>query len=274
MSDFPSREPVQSYRYAVDWLDARNPKQRGSGTKTAVLGATLAWLFQNDPEQGLKVCVNELGTDTDSIATMAGAILGPGNGEAIPGPVSGLDYVLLEADRMAALASDRHVGTFPYPDLLSWTSPKTASDCAGLGDGMPHLAGLGPSEPGLAEPGGEGAGQFVWQWIDLWFGQRMLVKRRLQPRELPPFQLVRPEFDYFNQQSWEMRSVGENGSPKPPVVAVDMHDDLEVIADQIIDSDFDPEMIGRSLLRLSESSAGVERAVALTAILARAWGRR
>ena len=49
---------------------------RGSGTKTAILAAALAWMFRDNPHEAIVVGANLLGSDTDTIATMAGAILG------------------------------------------------------------------------------------------------------------------------------------------------------------------------------------------------------
>lgn len=269
-SDAPSREPAHAYRSAVDQLNAKNPKQRGSGTKTSVLGAIAAWLFQDDPVQGMQMCANELGTDTDSIATMAGAILGPSVGEEIPGPVSGLEYVMLEADRMAALARRRLVGTFPYPDLLSWSSPKTAADCVGSGDAGPHFAGLGPVKLGEEETGGSGRSQFTWQWLDLWFGQRILAKRRDHPTMLASSQQVQPSQDYVNASLWEADPASTVPAPQSPDPSVSCPPTLHELTDEVIAADFDPTLIGRALLSLSEGRSGIEDSIAFASIIAKA----
>jgi len=269
-ADATSREPAQVYRSAVDQLDAKNPKQRGSGTKTAILAAIAAWLFEGDPLQGMQVVANELGTDTDSIATMAGALVGPRAGESLPGPVADLEYVMLEADRMAVLAQRELVGTFPYPDLLEWSSPKTAADCVGLGEREPHMAGLGPAEPTHEEFGGTGKGAFTWQWLGLWFGQHILAKRRLHPKPLPSSQRVHASREYVTPSLWALDKKGEINQLPKGVDPAGSSPNLHQLTDEAIASNFDPVVIGRALLALAEKSTGIEDSVAFAAIIAKA----
>jgi ADP-ribosylglycohydrolase len=265
-----SEKPIDAYKAAVDRLGATTPQQRGSGAKTSILGSIAAWLFRSDPLQGIQACANELGTDTDSIATMAGAILGPDAGAEIPGPVSDLDYVLFEADRMATLADSHSVGTFPYPDLLGWTMPKAAADCVGFGQDGPHLAGLGPAHPGKEESGGSGKSQFTWQWLDLWFGQRILAKRRPHPKSLPSSQQVQPSREYINVSLWEAPEIRDKSSVGSEGPSVLRRPSMHELTDQVIASNFDPETIGRALLSLSEGREGIEDSVSFVSIIAKA----
>jgi ADP-ribosylglycohydrolase len=65
------------YADAIDAIGAMDPSTRGSGTKTAILAAFAASLADvSDPKPALLTLINALGSDTDSIATMAGAIIG------------------------------------------------------------------------------------------------------------------------------------------------------------------------------------------------------
>jgi ADP-ribosylglycohydrolase len=69
--------PAEVYESALDGLGARTQEARGTGTKTALISALLAWLFRGEsPDSALITAVNALGSDTDTIATMAGAVLG------------------------------------------------------------------------------------------------------------------------------------------------------------------------------------------------------
>ncbi|MDX6718820.1 MAG: hypothetical protein QOJ63_1074 [Solirubrobacteraceae bacterium] len=94
-----------AYDSAVEALGAFRPDQRGSGTKTALLSSYLAWRSDGDPTQAMLVAANRLGTDTDSIATMLGALLGANRAVPPAGDLADRGYVELEADRMFALAT-------------------------------------------------------------------------------------------------------------------------------------------------------------------------
>lgn len=183
---------------AVEVLKAFEPAQRGSGTKTSLLAALLAWVFADQPEEGLAVSADYLGTDTDSIATMGGAILGAAGATASrqPGEVQDQDYIAREADRMWAAASGLRPLRFPYPDVLAWRPPRSSTDAVAAEDDQLHLLGLGPggavSEPYVTE----GKSPGVWQWMHLWFGQSVIAKRREHPPKLATSQRVEPTSHY------------------------------------------------------------------------------
>ena len=98
---------------------------------TAIAAVALTWC-ESSPEKALIVAANELGTDTDTIATMAGAILGPLT-DADP-PVDVLDTELFrsEAQRMSDIAAGLNVSGHAYPDLLHWSPPRTRADSLSL----------------------------------------------------------------------------------------------------------------------------------------------
>ncbi len=76
------RDMLDQARHASDYvalatqLGALDPRTRGSGLSTAVLALALAWMYADDPLRGLVVAANLLESDTDTIASMAGALLG------------------------------------------------------------------------------------------------------------------------------------------------------------------------------------------------------
>jgi hypothetical protein len=169
-----------AYVNGVEALRAFDPAQRGSGTKTSVLAALVAWVFADRPEEGLVVSADYLGTDTDSIATMAGAVLGAAGvaSSELPGTVQDQDYLSREADRVWAASAGLRPPRFPYPDVLSWRPPRSGMDGVAAEDDQLHLVGLGPGGA-LGEPyATEGKTPGVWQWMQLWFGQTVLAKRR------------------------------------------------------------------------------------------------
>ena len=74
------------------------------------------------------IAANELGTDTDTIATMAGAILGGSTKEEPPVKVLDAELFLSEADRLVDLSEGKRPASHSYPDLLHWSPPKTRVD--------------------------------------------------------------------------------------------------------------------------------------------------
>ena len=165
------------YSDMVDRLELRKPTKRGSGMLTAVAAAALTWR-EARPEEALIIAANALGTDTDTIATMAGAMLGV-TADAEP-PVEVLDGDLFRAEaiRLARIAHGDTTENFRYPDLLHWSPPKARSDAlTRLEDEGLYVLGLGRAtamEPPIA-PSKSG---FQWQWIELEAGQTLLIKRR------------------------------------------------------------------------------------------------
>ncbi len=124
------------------------------------------------------VTTNAIGTDTDTIATMAGAVLGVVAKEEPP--VEVLDAALFrsEGDRLAAIAEGDRPPSHQYPDLLHWHAPRARADALIRleNDGL-QVRGLGPAEGG-GEPLAPSKHGFRWQWLELRIGQTVLIKRR------------------------------------------------------------------------------------------------
>lgn len=168
---------AERYSAMVDNLMLRKREHIGSGILTAVAAVGLIWC-EAQPEEALRIAANEIGTDTDTIATMAGAILGV-TAETEP-PVEVLDAALFrsEADRLSKIAQDGRPQGHQYPDLLHWSAPKTRSDALTRArDGSLHVSGLGFAEA-QGEPLTAPKGDFMWQWLRLESGQTILLKRR------------------------------------------------------------------------------------------------
>ena len=171
------RSGADRYHEIVDSLDLRNPTCRGSGTLTAVAAVGLTWC-ETRPAETMRIAANALGTDTDTIATMAGAILGATAKVDPPIDVLDADLFRADADRLAEIAAGGAPESHRYPDLLHWSAPKTRADALVRYDGKYVVRGLGrvtqtPNDP-LAGP----KGKFLWQWIKLESGQTLLIKRR------------------------------------------------------------------------------------------------
>ncbi len=173
----PASADPSSYSLIIDRLGLRKPERRGSGMLTAVAAVGLTWC-ETRPEEALRVAANAIGTDTDTIATMAGAILGVTSESDPPIEVLDADLFRSEADRLAKIAEGGQPKGHRYPDLLHWSAPNARADALTCTkDGALHVRGLGGAK-GMSEPIGPPSGGFKWQWIRLETGQTLLIKRR------------------------------------------------------------------------------------------------
>jgi ADP-ribosylglycohydrolase len=153
---------------------------RGSGIKTALAAAMLSWLYRgSDPEAPLRAASNALGSDTDTIATMAGAIIGSYAAREPEWPLQDREYIAKEATRLARFASGTPQDSFAYPDVARWAPPDSHGGAIGRYGRGHAIVGLGATLP-ISDA--YSSGDAVWQWMQLPFGQTILVKRRKSPR--------------------------------------------------------------------------------------------
>jgi ADP-ribosylglycohydrolase len=288
-----------AYVDAVESIRAYEPAQRGSGTKTSVLAALVAWLYAEQPADGLSATANFLGTDTDSIATMAGAILGAAGagGAEIPGEVQDHDYIVREADRSWAAASARRPPAFPYPDVLGWRPPRTGADVVVADSEQLHVVGLGPAVA-AGKPyftGGKTPG--VWQWVELWYGQTLIAKRRERPPKLAASHRVEPSTTYVqttlaerpaepsdparNEPSARARPSGpepriedRRRRPLPPRQPQRRERTLDEITDDVIRAGLTDSAIGAGLREVAGHAEGVEGGLGFAAIIVKALATR
>ncbi len=168
-------------RYAalVERLKLRDPARRGSGMLTAIASVGLLWC-EADPEKAMRLAANEVGTDTDTIASMAGALVGVAADLEPPNDVLDAALFRSEADRLTKIACGGHTETrrHPYPDLLHWSPPRRRADTlVRTRDGSLYVRGLGPAQI-VSDAESSPRGDFLWQWIILESGQSLLIKRR------------------------------------------------------------------------------------------------
>jgi ADP-ribosylglycohydrolase len=184
--DLPAQ--LGEYKALTEALDLHSDASRGSGTLTVVVAAILAASFPRNPQAAALIAVQDLGTDTDTIATMAAAISGTGAARLPePGSVQDAGYILDEARRLSAVADGADQIGFPYPDLLLWDPPKSQLDAVLEDDSGLILSGLGRIEP--TDPGNSArVKNQVWQWTESDFGPTFLLKHRDTPKahSLPP----------------------------------------------------------------------------------------
>ena len=188
----------RGYAEVVKELKLRDPARRGSGMLTAIAAVALTWC-ESMPEKALIIAANELGTDTDTIATMAGAILGTVSDSDPPVDVLDAELFRSEAKRMSDIAAGLDVSGHTYPDLLHWSAPKTRADSlVSFDEGRLHVLGMGDADA-LGPPIQSRQRDFLWQWIKLDIGQTLLIKRRakLAMRNIPNVlhQVTKPSHD-------------------------------------------------------------------------------
>ncbi|MDR6188441.1 ADP-ribosylglycohydrolase [Agrobacterium pusense] len=263
---------------------------RGAGIGTALAAAAVAtYVKRIGEEDSLRIAVNTLKSDTDTIASMAGAIFGCFSTAEISWDIQDRGYIITEARRMAALSQGQTVTSFHYPDLLSWMPPSTQSDAVGILDGQLFLAGLGA----LTESGEVyEIGDAIWQWAALPFGQTLLTKRRRNPRHLsladapllpstqrpalrsqapsPTFKSNQPDF-FKGEQPGTPAAVNPGRQPSERDIE---RMDLDALTSIVIENGFPPGLIGRVLIMLANRNNGVEAAVAFSAIVTKALRSR
>ena len=177
--------PRDRYKNMVNGLRLRDSERRGSGMLTAVAATALAWC-EPRPAEAMRIAANEVGTDTDTIATMAGAIVGAVADADPPVEVIDADLFRSEADRLATIAAGGHSPpSHRYPDLLRWSAPASRADAlVSSKDGRLRVCGLGGVSEEKSEPIKSANAGFLWQWIRLEYGQTLLIKRRVNVRSV------------------------------------------------------------------------------------------
>lgn len=280
-----------TFRDCAAAIGAMESRARGSATKTALLAAVAAWRMQDEPEQALIEVANTLGTDTDTIATMAGAMLGAFVREAAPKPLLDSQLISKEADRLATIRESSEKPSFPYPDLLKWSPPGVQLDVVGTYDGGLALAGLGPVRPvDDPFPSRGGKRDTLWQWGQLEYGQHILMKRRAKPKNLSPSQLPksngqraqgsqppRPGAATREASTADVSRVGEDKVATGSTSDAGKREralTVEEALDEVRRYEWDDREIGRLLVTLSEQENGVDLAIGFAAIVARAWRAR
>lgn len=276
---------IDGYGDILQALGCFDDRYRGSGWKTALAAAALSWISRSEePELPMLIAANALGSDTDTIATMAGALIGVVADRPPSWTLQDEDYLVYEARRMAAMAKGSTVIPFGYPDLSNWRPPASQSDAIFAHEDRLAIIGLGATEA-IGEP--HAAGGFAWQWLRLSFGQTVLAKRRVgalqeldirqlpverQPAKLKPMSR-HPELPL--QPTASMHPVVRNGNgsheaQSAPKGEMTRADRLDRWTDEVIKSDFDDRILGQLLNRYIDEEGSIEAAASFVAIVAKA----
>lgn len=279
-----SGDTGKGYRQLVQQMRCLEKDSIGSAVKTALLAAYLSCAFSDRPYEALVEAVNILGSDTDTISTMAGAILGAVAKADPPETVADAEYLEKEAARLYELSQGHATISYDYPDLLYWQPPKSQMDTLGYHEGKWFVQGLG--EANAVGDSIERGGKYpvVWQWFKLKFGQSVLMKRRKVVKSIPKSSIpVKSELadvrsrqherdEHIAKPSWD-----KTLPTQPNLWNVDRHiihrEKLETTIDMAVEqcarSGWKANLVGTMLLKLAQQEDGVEKAVAFAAIVAK-----
>ena len=249
-----SADIQQHYARLVKEMGGLTAQNRGSGTKTAIIAVMLAWTYKDDPSEAMKVSANLLGSDTDSIATMAGAILGATTNTKPEGEICDRAYIESEASRLADISNKIQRDSFIYPDLLKWDAPSVQSDIVGIANNSLAVSGLGYASQSKTYPDLKKKQDTVWEWLQLSFGQHILAKRRNKPTVIPhtnlPVQLSKLTTDNNSYQVGQGRLFHEGKKRDHQVLNKLTFGEARK---RVLNSKFDPTELGNVLLEFSKN---------------------
>lgn len=274
--------PVTAYKSAISSIGCLTDRFRGSGFKTALAASVLSYLYRAEPiESALVLSANMLESDTDTIATMAGALLGAIAGRSPVWNIQDSDYIIYDATRLANIAIGNPQPSFSYPDIGRWNPPVNQGASIRLYEDGLAIAGLGE----LDIYGDEYSfGEYVWQWSTLPFGQTILAKRKSvindvvgtdqlpkpSPASYMPHSRSVPDSQVDAQQPELNFESGSSQLPQEMPRDDVFLNDLDAESDMIISSNFDSHLIGKIFKIRIDATSSIESAMSLLAIVAKA----
>ena len=286
-----SSAEVTKYEDILRHVGAYDPLQAGSGTKTALIASVLAWRHRDmGPESAIIEAANALKSDTDTIATMAGAILGVCALEPPSAPLQDVPYLLESTERLYRISQGQSVSRFPYPDPGAWTAPKALLDTLIKGKDGLELRGLGAGTSIMEPIPADSRRENSWQWFALQFGQSILVKQRgcglavqqkdrvMEVQELPFHANV---VESGMEPILQARQPSVIGAGEREAIHARVNEQLlsesnargmtlDAMTQEAIRSGFDERLIGRHILDFAVDPDGVEKAIAYAAIILKA----
>lgn len=268
------------YHTAVKSIDALNPNVSGSGIKTALLSSFIGYCYSHDPIEGLIVCCNNLGSDTDTIGTLAGSLFGTLTQSHPPQKILDHDYLILSAEQLLKIRDNQIITQFSYPDLLNWKLPNSNLDLTGTNNNKMVLYGLGevyPEEEKMIQKQRNMVS--TWRFVRTSFGQTLLLNHRENLKnvssEALPIKLSEGNAVKKTEETYKNSSVLKgNNAPlsydKKQGELFSHAKSIDEITDTIIKQGFKISEIGKELLRFAEEQDGIEKAISFASIIVKA----
>lgn len=280
------------YQDIANKLGCYNEKTRGSATITALISAYASYIFKDNIHHGLTIISNALGTDTDTIATMAGAIMGVVAKTEPPEELMDQVYINKESERLFNISQGNKDSSFAYPDLLYWQPPFSQNKALGKLNDKWTLKGFGEVFPTSSEFTKNDKNPTIWQWFRLQFGQTVLLKRSdkvdiIPEKMLPVKQQDRkstiksiPNYQRANNrlktsqglQTAKQPSLFNDENNKEAPISKDLT--VEKAADMVVKYRFKFTVIGSLLLELAGQENGEEKASSFAKLIAKARNAR
>lgn len=269
------------YRHVVEVLGGFSASTKGAGTTTAILASYLAIVENKNPENAMLISANTLGSDTDTIATMCGAILGAISDISPKTKVHNQEYIEKEALRIYSISKGEKKRDYFYPDLLSFTHPVATSDYFGIIDnGEKALAGMGTAKILKDIQSKKEKSLFQYSWILLETGQELLINRRIEMKHLQEENLLNKTPHSSNYDKSE-----EGIKTSPPVQQESLFnqansshaenekakDPLERVFQEVLKSDFRPDVFGKVFFDIIKQEKGLSLGIGFAAIVAEAY---
>jgi ADP-ribosylglycohydrolase len=270
----------RSYKSLATTLDLYKSETRGSGTLTA-LAASAASLLSLEIKVTTLIqdIVNELWTDTDSIATMVGAILGAKINEKPPESVQDEEYIIQEAQRLHCISKNKKVNSFHYHNNMTWKSPSSQLDFVGLYEKELVFFPFGIVTSLSSDTDSLKNKSSYYEWIRSSIGQSFLVKRRgfSEIKQVP--------IDFIGNQSNSSELERSGNTTSVPVdikrqaefdlisnqkVLINIDIDIDTLTTEAIKTGFNPNTIGSHIINIAESELGTNGVVAYSAIISKA----
>ncbi|WP_202744862.1 ADP-ribosylglycohydrolase family protein [Acinetobacter pittii] len=280
-----NKKDIELYRAIIEELECHIPKYRGSGLRTALASSILAAVAQEESIESVLIwIVNELDIDTDTIATMFGAIAGALENRPPEWDLQDREYITFEAKRLAKIAYGEKESSFAYPDPSKWTPPANqASAVLKTINGL-SLAGLGELKP-ISETYEQG--NFIWQWFSMPYGQTLLAKykKNIELTDSGEYVFHRDNKEYLEEKVVEIKKLQNTRQPELGfgITHTDkdsllrkyeresrQFDILDKYTDKVIYSNFQDEVIGYYFNKLIEESFSLDNVIAFSAIIAKA----
>ncbi len=267
-------EPSEKYESAVVSLECDKDSRRGAATNTAIASSLLCYFFRNStPYKAITSCVNCLGTDTDSIASMAGAILGCYS-DMPHWDIQDSKYIIDDAIRLNNIAEGIRTENFNYPNISKWQPPQTqGASLVKDPDGLYYILGLG--QVSFLNSDTWKTKTHSWQWVQFSFGQTILVKNKLG------------EITTVEQSLLHNNKTPHKNTPTTPseheqekyrykqsdfdyqYSSID-NLDIDEITNALIRNGFDKQNIGHYLIEFADKK-GLESSIAFAAIIGKAF---
>lgn len=278
-------EEIEGYIETIkDWQEKTNPKYselatmldlydettRGSGSLTSVAASAAAMLYYSAPVGAIfEDIINELHTDTDSIATMVGAIIGSFIETRPPQDLQDDEYIIQDACRLHSISIKKGDVEFNYPDAMTWKNPTSIADYVKVENGKLNFYPFGELVATSKTFHSRAKNNnFCHQWVCSNTGQSFLIKRRdvdLGDNKIPIQESIILPTDNMNKSVAQIEI--PTSSPihiKQPEQELDINK-LVLIARE---SKFDSLIIGDHIKNIAKSQLGMNSVIAYSAIIA------